>query len=58
MALKVDMIYVNAQFLVTEYRNIRAGEWVLVHSAAGDVGLLLVQWLKHLGAQVIGTTSS
>ena len=48
----------TAQFLVTEYRNIRAGDWVLVHSAAGGVGLLLVQWLKHLGAQVIGTTSN
>jgi NADPH:quinone reductase len=31
---------------------------VLVHSAAGGVGLLLVQWFKHLGAWVVGTTSS
>jgi NADPH2:quinone reductase len=31
---------------------------VLVHSAAGGVGQLLVQWLKHLGAWVVGTTSS
>jgi len=29
-----------------------------VHSAAGGVGLLLVQWLKHLGAWVVGTTST
>jgi NADPH:quinone reductase-like Zn-dependent oxidoreductase len=31
---------------------------VLVHAAAGGVGHLLVQWLKHLGAWVVGTVSS
>ena len=31
---------------------------MLVHSAAGGVGLLLCQWAKHLGATVIGTVSS
>ena len=31
---------------------------MLVHAAAGGVGLLLVQWLKHVGATVIGTVSS
>jgi NADPH2:quinone reductase len=31
---------------------------VLVHAAAGGMGLLLIQWLKHLGARVIGTVSS
>jgi NADPH2:quinone reductase len=48
----------TAQYLVTEYRDVRPGNRVLVHSAAGGVGLLLVQWLKHLGAWVVGTTSS
>jgi NADPH2:quinone reductase len=48
----------TAQYLVTEYRDVRPGDKVLVHSAAGGLGLLLVQWLKHLGAQVIGTTST
>jgi len=48
----------TAQFLVTEYRNIRPGDRVLVHSAAGGVGTLLAQWFKHLGAWVVGTTSS
>jgi NADPH:quinone reductase len=34
-------------------------QWnVLVHAAAGGVGLILVQWLKHIGATVIGTVSS
>lgn len=36
----------------------QAGEWVLVHAAAGGVGLLLVQWLTTLGVRVIGTASS
>jgi NADPH:quinone reductase len=48
----------TAQYLVTEYRQLRCGDRVLVHAAAGGVGQLLVQWLKHLGAWVVGTTSS
>jgi NADPH2:quinone reductase len=43
---------------VSEYRAVRPGGRVLVHAAAGGVGQLLVQWLKHLGAWVVGTTSS
>lgn len=48
----------TAQYLVSEYRNVQPGDRVLVHSAAGGVGQLLVQWLKHLGAWVVGATSS
>ena len=48
----------TAQYLVSEYREVQPGDRVLVHSAAGGVGLLLVQWLKHLGAWVVGTTSN
>jgi len=48
----------TAQYLATEYREVRGGDRVLVHSAAGGVGLLLVQWFKHLGAWVVGTTST
>jgi NADPH2:quinone reductase len=48
----------TAQYLVSEYRDVRPGDRVLVHSAAGGVGLLLVQWIKQLGAWVVGTTSS
>ena len=36
----------------------RKGDAVLVHAAASGVGLLLVQWAKHLGATVIGTVGS
>lgn len=49
---------VTAQYLLTEYRAIRAGDVVLVHAAAGGVGQVLVQWLKHLGAIVIATAST
>jgi len=48
----------TAEYLVHEYRQIRADDVALVHAAAGGVGQLLVQWLKHLGATVIGTASS
>ncbi|WFD28153.1 NADPH:quinone reductase [Malassezia nana] len=37
---------------------VQPGDWVLVHAAAGGTGLMLVQIAKHLGARVIGTTST
>jgi NADPH2:quinone reductase len=49
---------VTAQYLLAEYRSIKPGDIALVHAAAGGVGQFLVQWLKHLGAIVIGTASS
>jgi NADPH2:quinone reductase len=48
----------TAQYLIHEFHKVKPGETVLVHAAAGGVGLLLVQWLKHLGARVIGTVST
>jgi len=48
----------TAQYLVSEYRDMRLGDRVLVHSAAGGVGQLLIQCFKHLGAWVAGTVSS
>jgi NADPH2:quinone reductase len=44
--------------LVRRTHPVRAGETVLVHAAAGGVGLIMVQWLKALGATVIGTVGS
>ncbi len=49
---------VTAQYLINEYRTIKPSDTVLVHSAAGGVGQILVQWAKHLGAKVIATASS
>ena len=48
----------TTEFLVERCAHVQAGMPVLVHAAAGGVGLLLVQWLKHVGAIVIGTVST
>jgi NADPH2:quinone reductase len=44
--------------LVRRTHPVQAGETVLVHAAAGGVGTLMVQWLKAMGATVIGTVGS
>jgi NADPH:quinone reductase len=48
----------TAAYLLHRTHRVRAGETVLVHAAAGGVGLFLCQWAKALGARVIGTVSS
>lgn len=48
----------TAQYLTRDSHAVRPGEWVLVHAAAGGVGLLLVQIAKGLGARILGLTSS
>jgi NADPH2:quinone reductase len=48
----------TAEFLVERCARVQAGWPVLVHAAAGGVGLILVQWLKGVGATVIGTVSN
>lgn len=48
----------TAHYLLHEFRKIKPNDVVLIHAAAGGMGLLLVQWAKHLGAKVIGTTST
>jgi NADPH2:quinone reductase len=48
----------TAEYLLRRVATPTAGDWVLVHSAAGGVGSLLVQWGKLLGLRVIGTVSS
>jgi NADPH2:quinone reductase len=45
-------------YLVRHAFPVRAGDIVLWHAAAGGVGLIACQWLKHLGATVIGTVST
>ena len=45
----------TTQFLLTSCYAVKAGDIVLVHAAAGGVGLLMGQWLKSLGATSIGT---
>ncbi|HJV11417.1 MAG TPA: quinone oxidoreductase [Burkholderiales bacterium] len=48
----------TAEYLLHRTHRVRPGDVVLVHAAAGGVGLLLCQWAKALGAHVIGTVSS
>ena len=48
----------TAHYLLHEFHNINTGDVVVIHAAAGGMGLLLTQWAKHLGARVIGTTST
>jgi NADPH:quinone reductase-like Zn-dependent oxidoreductase len=48
----------TAEYLLHRTHAVRRGDTILVHSAAGGVGLLLCQWAKHLGAIIIGTVSS
>lgn len=48
----------TAQFLLRQTFRVEKGQTILWHAAAGGVGLIACQWAKHLGATVIGTTSS
>jgi NADPH:quinone reductase len=48
----------TAEYLLHRTHRVRPGEVVLVHAAAGGVGLFLCQWAKALGARVVGTVSS
>jgi NADPH2:quinone reductase len=48
----------TTQFLLTACYAVKAGDSVLVHAAAGGVGLLMGQWLKSIGAIAIGTVGS
>ncbi len=48
----------TAQYLVNRTFKVGKGNIVLMHAAAGGVGLILCQWANHLGATVIGTVGS
>ncbi len=49
---------ITASFLLHDVYQVKPGDVVLIHAAAGGVGQLMVQWAKALGATVIGTTST
>ncbi|MCC6720288.1 MAG: quinone oxidoreductase [Acetobacteraceae bacterium] len=48
----------TAQYLLRRTYAVKAGDTIVVHAAAGGVGLILCQWAKHLGATVIGVVST
>ena len=48
----------TAHYLLHSTYKVRKGDTILVHAAAGGVGLIMCQWAKHLGATVIGTVGT
>jgi NADPH2:quinone reductase len=57
-AAAVTLKGLTAQYLVRGAHPIQEGETILIHAAAGGVGLLVCQWARYLKATVIGTVSS
>jgi NADPH:quinone reductase len=48
----------TAHYLLRRTYRVRRGDPVVIHAAAGGVGLLAVQWARHLGAEVIAVTGT
>ncbi len=48
----------TAQYLIRRIHPVKAGETIVFHAAAGGVGQIGCQWAQHLGATVIGSTTS
>jgi NADPH2:quinone reductase len=48
----------TVQYLIRQTFRVQPGHTILLHAAAGGVGLILSQWAKHLGAEVIGTVGT
>jgi NADPH2:quinone reductase len=48
----------TAQYLLRRTYAVKPGDTIVVHAAAGGVGLIICQWAKHLGCTVIGVVSS
>lgn len=48
----------TAQYLLRRTYAVKPGDTIVVHAAAGGVGLIMCQWAKHLGCTVIGVVSN
>lgn len=48
----------TTEYLLHRIYKVKRGDTILMHAAAGGVGLILCQWAKHLGATVIGTVGT
>ena len=57
-AAAMTMRGLTAAYLMRRIWPLAPGDWILVHAAAGGVGLILTQWAKLLGLHVIGTVST
>jgi NADPH2:quinone reductase len=49
---------ITAHFLLHRTYKVQKGQTIVVHAAAGGVGLILCQWANHIGAEVIGVVST
>src|SRR5580698_10988719 len=58
VAASIMLKGLTTQYLLNSSYAVKAGDTVLVHAAAGGVGLLMGQWLKTIGATSIGTVGS
>ncbi|SDM56611.1 polyketide synthase 12 [Allokutzneria albata] len=56
-AASVPVIFLTAYHALVDLAGLRSGESVLVHAAAGGVGIAATQLARHLGAHVLGTAS-
>jgi NADPH2:quinone reductase len=57
-AAAMTMRGLTSAYLMRRIWPLHAGDWILLHAAAGGVGLIVSQWAKLLGLRVIGTVSS
>ncbi|WP_446681676.1 SDR family NAD(P)-dependent oxidoreductase [Allokutzneria oryzae] len=57
-ASAVPLVFLTAYYGLCDLGRLRAGESVLIHAAAGGVGMAATQIAKHLGAEVYGTAST
>ncbi len=48
----------TVRYLIREVYPVKTGDTILIHAAAGGVGLILCQWANSLGAPAIGTVSN
>lgn len=58
VAASIMLKGMTAQYLIRRTFQVKAGDTLLFHAAAGGVGQIVCQWAKHLGATVIGTVGS
>lgn len=58
LAAAVLLKGMTSQYLIRRIHPVKAGETIVFHAAAGGVGQIACQWAAHLGATVIGSTTS
>ena len=58
IAASIMLQGMTTNYLLTRTYKVKKGDTILVHAAAGGVGLMMCQWASHIGATVIGTVST